>query len=142
MVGKYTELVDSYKSVNEALIHAGIHNKTNVKIEHIDSERFNKGVENLEADGILIPGGFGNRGVKGMLNVAKFARENNIPYFGICLGMQVAVIEFARNVLKLDADSTEFKKNTQHPVIGLITCLLYTSPSPRDRTRSRMPSSA
>ena len=121
MVGKYTELVDSYKSVNEALIHAGIHNKTNVKIEHIDSERFNKGVENLEADGILIPGGFGNRGVKGMLNVAKFARENNIPYFGICLGMQVAVIEFARNVLKLDADSTEFKKNTRHPVIGLIT---------------------
>ena len=121
MVGKYTELVDSYKSVNEALIHAGIHNKTNVKIEHIDSERFNKGVENLNADGILIPGGFGNRGVKGMLNVAKFARENNIPYFGICLGMQVAVIEFARNVLKLDADSTEFKKTTQHPVIGLIT---------------------
>jgi CTP synthase len=114
-------LVDSYKSVNEALNHAGIHNKTNVKIEHIDSERFNKGVENLEADGILIPGGFGNRGVKGMLNVAKFARENNIPYFGICLGMQVAVIEFARNVLKLDADSTEFKKTTQHPVIGLIT---------------------
>ena len=121
MVGKYTELVDSYKSVNEALIHAGIHNKTNVKIEHVDSERFNKGVENLKADGILIPGGFGNRGIKGMLNVAKFARENNIPYFGICLGMQVAVIEFARNVLKLDADSTEFKKNTQHPVIGLIT---------------------
>ena len=121
MVGKYTELVDSYKSVNEALIHAGIHNKTNVKIEHIDSERFNKGVENLKADGILIPGGFGNRGIKGMLNVAKFARENNIPYFGICLGMQVAVIEFARNVLKLDADSTEFKKTTQHPVIGLIT---------------------
>ena len=121
MVGKYTELVDSYKSVNEALIHAGIHNKTNVKIEHVDSERFNKGVENLKADGILIPGGFGNRGINGMLNVAKFARENNIPYFGICLGMQVAVIEFARNVLKLDADSTEFKKTTQHPVIGLIT---------------------
>jgi len=121
MVGKYTELVDSYKSVNEALIHAGIHNKTNVIIEHIDSERFNKEVENLDADGILIPGGFGNRGVKGMLNVAKFAREKNIPYFGICLGMQVAVIEFARNVLKLDADSTEFKKTTQHPVIGLIT---------------------
>ena len=121
MVGKYTELVDSYKSVNEALIHAGIHNKTNVKIEHIDSERFNKGVHNLEADGILIPGGFGNRGIKGMLNVARFARENNIPYLGICLGMQVAVIEFARNVLKLDADSTEFKKNTKHPVIGLIT---------------------
>ncbi len=121
MVGKYTELVDSYKSVNEALIHAGIHNKTNVIIEHIDSERFNKEVENLDADGILIPGGFGNRGIKGMLNVAKFAREKNIPYFGICLGMQVAVIEFARNVLKLDADSTEFKKTTQHPVIGLIT---------------------
>ena len=121
MVGKYTELVDSYKSVNEALIHAGIHNKTNVKIEHIDSEKFNKGVTNLDADGILVPGGFGNRGIKGMLNVVKFAREKNIPYFGICLGMQIAVIEFARNVLKLDADSTEFKKNTQHPVIGLIT---------------------
>ena len=85
MVGKYTELVDSYKSVNEALIHAGIHNKTNVKIEHIDSEKFNKGVTNLDADGILVPGGFGNRGIKGMLNVVKFAREKNIPYFGICL---------------------------------------------------------
>ena len=121
MVGKYTELVDSYKSVNEALIHAGIHNKTNVKIEHIDSERFNDKVDNLEANGILIPGGFGNRGINGMLNVAKFARENNIPYFGICLGMQVAVIEFARNVLKLDANSTEFNKTTRHPVIGLIT---------------------
>ena len=121
MVGKYTELVDSYKSVNEALIHAGIHNKTNVKIEHIDSERFNDKVDNLEANGILIPGGFGNRGINGMLNVTKFARENNIPYFGICLGMQVAVIEFARNVLKLDANSTEFNKTTRHPVIGLIT---------------------
>ena len=121
MVGKYTELVDSYKSVNEALIHAGIHNKTNVKIEYIDSEKFNKGVKKLNADGILVPGGFGNRGIKGMINIAKFARENNIPYFGICLGMQVAVIEFARNVLNLDADSTEFKKTAKHPVIGLIT---------------------
>ena len=121
MVGKYTELVDSYKSVNEALIHAGIHNKTNVKIEYIDSEKFNKGVKKLNADGILVPGGFGNRGIKGMINIAKFAREKNIPYFGICLGMQVAVIEFARNVLNLDADSTEFKKTAKHPVIGLIT---------------------
>ena len=121
MVGKYTELVDSYKSVNEALIHAGIHNGTNVKIEYIDSEMFNKGVKKINADGILIPGGFGNRGVKGMINVAKYAREKNIPFFGICLGMQIAVIEFARNVLKLDADSTEFKKTTKHPVIGLIT---------------------
>ncbi len=121
MVGKYTELVDSYKSVNEALIHAGIHNKTNVKIEYIDSEKFNKGVKKLNADGILVPGGFGNRGIKGMINIARFAREKNIPYFGICLGMQVAVIEFARNVLKLDADSTEFKKTAKHPVIGLIT---------------------
>ncbi len=121
MVGKYTELVDSYKSVNEALIHAGIHNKTNVKIEYFDSEKFNKGVKKLNADGILVPGGFGNRGIKGMINIAKFAREKNIPYFGICLGMQVAVIEFARNVLKLDADSTEFKKTAKHPVIGLIT---------------------
>ncbi len=121
MVGKYTELVDSYKSVNEALIHAGIHNGTNVKIEYIDSEMFNKGVKKINADGILIPGGFGNRGVKGMINVARYAREQNIPYLGICLGMQIAVIEFARNVLKLDADSTEFKKSTKHPVIGLIT---------------------
>ena len=92
-----------------------------VNLFALSDEIFNEKVDNLAADGILIPGGFGNRGVKGMLNVAKFARENNIPYFGICLGMQVAVIEFARNVLKLDADSTEFKKDTRHPVIGLIT---------------------
>ena len=121
MIGKYTELVDSYKSINEALVHAGIHNKTEVDIHYYDSEQFNKGIKNFKADGILIPGGFGNRGINGMINVAKHARENEIPYLGICLGMQIAVIEFARNILKLKADSTEFNKRTSHPVIALIT---------------------
>ncbi len=121
MVGKYTELADSYKSVNEALVHAGIHNKTEVEIEYFDSQDFNKGVKKLKPQGILIPGGFGGRGINGMINVAKYARTKNIPYLGICLGMQVAVIEFARNVLKLSANSTEFEKNTKHPVIALIT---------------------
>ena len=121
MVGKYTELVDSYKSINEALVHAGIHNKTEVDIHYYDSEQFNKGIKNFKADGILIPGGFGNRGINGMINIAKYAREKQIPYLGICLGMQIAVIEFARNILKLKADSTEFNKKTSHPVIALIT---------------------
>ncbi len=121
MVGKYTELADSYKSVNEALVHAGIHNKTEVEIEYFDSQDFNKGVKKFKPQGILIPGGFGGRGINGMINVAKYARTKNIPYLGICLGMQVAVIEFARNVLKLSANSTEFEKNTKHPVIALIT---------------------
>jgi CTP synthase len=121
MIGKYTELIDSYKSINEALVHAGIHNKTEVDIHYYDSEQFNKGIKNFKADGILIPGGFGNRGINGMINVAKHARENEIPYLGICLGMQIAVIEFARNILKLKADSTEFNKRTSHPVIALIT---------------------
>ena len=121
MVGKYTDLVDSYKSVNEALIHAGIHNKTNVEIKYFESDQFKNGIKNLLVDGILVPGGFGDRGIQGMINTAKYAREKNIPYFGICLGMQVAVIEYARNVLKLKADSTEFNKMTQNPVIALIT---------------------
>ena len=121
MVGKYTELADSYKSVNEALVHAGIHNKTEVEIEYFDSQDFNKSVKKFKPQGILIPGGFGGRGINGMINVAKYARTKNIPYLGICLGMQVAVIEFARNVLKLSANSTEFEKNTKHPVIALIT---------------------
>ena len=121
MVGKYTELADSYKSVNEALVHAGIHNKTEVEIEYYDSQGFDKEVKNFKPDGILIPGGFGGRGINGMINIAKFARVKDIPFFGICLGMQVAVIEFARNVLKIPANSTEFDKNTKNPVIALIT---------------------
>ena len=121
LVGKYTELADSYKSVNEALVHAGIHNKTEVEIEYFDSQDFNNGVTKFRPQGILIPGGFGGRGIDGMINVAKFARTKNIPFFGICLGMQVAVIEFARNVLKISANSTEFEKTTKHPVIALIT---------------------
>ena len=121
MVGKYTELADAYKSVNEALVHAGIHNKTEVEIKYYDSEQFKNGIKNFKADGILIPGGFGNRGIEGMINMAKYARTKQIPYFGICLGMQIAVIEFARHVLKIDADSTEFDKKTPNPVIALIT---------------------
>ena len=121
LVGKYTELADSYKSVNEALVHAGIHNKTEVEIEYFDSQDFNNGVTKFRPQGILLPGGFGGRGIDGMINVAKFARTKNIPFFGICLGMQVAVIEFARNVLKISANSTEFEKTTKHPVIALIT---------------------
>ena len=121
LVGKYTELADSYKSVNEALVHAGIHNKTEVEIEYFDSQNFNNGVTKFRPQGILIPGAFGGRGIDGMINVAKFARTKNIPFFGICLGMQVAVIEFARNVLKISANSTEFEKTTKHPVIALIT---------------------
>ena len=121
MVGKYTELADAYKSVNEALVHAGIHNKTEVEIQYYDSEQFKDGIKNFKADGILIPGGFGNRGIEGMINMAKYARTKQIPYFGICLGMQIAVIEFARNVLKIKADSTEFDKKTPNPVIALIT---------------------
>ena len=121
MVGKYTELADAYKSVNEALVHAGIHNRTEVEIQYYDSEQFKEGIKNFKADGILIPGGFGNRGIEGMINMAKYARTKQIPYFGICLGMQIAVIEFARNVLKIRADSTEFNKKTPNPVIALIT---------------------
>ena len=121
MVGKYTELADAYKSVNEALVHAGIHNKTEVEIQYYDSEQFKDGIKNFKADGILIPGGFGNRGIEGMINMAKYARTKQIPYLGICLGMQIAVIEFARNVLKIKADSTEFDKKTPNPVIALIT---------------------
>jgi len=121
MVGKYTELADAYKSVNEALVHAGIHNKTEVEIEYYDSEQFKDGIKNFKADGILIPGGFGNRGIEGMINMANHARKKQIPYLGICLGMQIAVIEFARNVLKIKADSTEFNKKTPNPVIALIT---------------------
>ncbi|WP_111643061.1 CTP synthase [Marinimicrobium alkaliphilum] len=124
MVGKYMELLDAYKSLNEALEHAGIHTRTKVKVNYIDAERVEKeGVEILkDADAVLVPGGFGDRGVDGKLMSVRYARENNVPYLGICLGMQSVVIEFARNVLGLkDADSTEFNKHSKHPVIGLIT---------------------
>ena len=124
-VGKYTELKDSYKSINEALEHAGIKNKAKVNInfveaDNISSKNIKKTLKN--ADAVLVPGGFGERGIEGMILACKYARENNIPYLGICLGMQVAIIEYARNVLNLKgANSTEFDQNTKHPVIGLIT---------------------
>jgi CTP synthase len=124
MVGKYMELLDAYKSLIEALTHAGIHTSTKVKINYIDAERVEKeGVEILkDADAILVPGGFGERGVEGKLMAVQYARENKVPYLGICLGMQSVVIEFARNVLGLKgANSTEFDRNAPHPVIGLIT---------------------
>ena len=124
MVGKYMELLDAYKSLNEALIHAGIQGRIKVNIDYIDSEDIeHHGTERLAGkDAILVPGGFGERGVEGKIMTAQFARENNVPYLGICLGMQVAVIEFARNVAGwADANSTEFTHTTQHPVVGLIT---------------------
>jgi CTP synthase len=124
MVGKYTDLTESYKSLSESLIHAGIHTHTKVKIAYVDSEDMEKGnFQALEScDAILVPGGFGERGVEGKIKTVQFARENKIPYLGICLGMQVAVIEYARNVAKLDkAHSTEFDHQTPNPVIALIT---------------------
>ncbi len=124
MVGKYVELTDSYKSVNEALKHAGLQNHVRVKIEHLDSETLEtSGVKDLSRfDAILVPGGFGKRGVEGKIATAQFAREHQVPYLGICLGMQVATIEYARHVAGLqDANSTEFEPNTPHPVIALIT---------------------
>ena len=124
MVGKYTELPDAYKSVNEALKHGGLKNRLTVHIRYIDSEDLEtKGVDILkDLDGILIPGGFGYRGVEGKIIAAQYARENKIPYLGICLGMQVALIEFARNVAGIkDANSTEFVKDCENPVVALIT---------------------
>ena len=124
-VGKYTELKDSYKSINEALEHAGIKNKTKVNINFVEAENLTtKNVaKNLKkSDAILVPGGFGERGVEGMILACKYSRENDIPYLGICLGMQVAIVEYARNVLNLKgANSTEFNQKTKYPVIGLIT---------------------
>ncbi len=124
MVGKYVDLTDAYKSLNEALLHAGIHTRTKVNIHYIDSESLEAdGVGVLEGmDAILVPGGFGERGIEGKIHAVKFAREHKIPYLGICLGMQVATIEFARNVAHLEnANSTEFRRDTPHPVIALIT---------------------
>ena len=124
MVGKYVDLSDSYKSLNEALRHAGMKNHAKVKIEYIDSETINATTVKQLArfDAILVPGGFGKRGIEGKIATARFARENKLPYLGICLGMQVATIEYARDVAGLvDANSTEFEPSTPHPVIALIT---------------------
>ena len=124
MVGKYMELLDAYKSLNEALNHAGLHTRTKLNMLYINAEDVEeKGIAILkDADAILVPGGFGERGLEGKLMAVRYARENKVPYLGICLGMQSVVIEFARNVLGLeDANSTEFDRKTPHPVIGLIT---------------------
>ena len=124
MVGKYVQLPDAYKSVNEALKHAGLKNRVHVKIKYIDSQSVEtNGEETLEGiDAILVPGGFGNRGIEGKIIAARYAREHNIPYLGICLGMQVAIIEYARNVAGMTgANSSEFDRDCQYPVIGLIT---------------------
>lgn len=124
MVGKYVDLSDSYKSVNEALRHAGMKNHVRVKIEHVDSETISDDTVGQLAkyDAILVPGGFGKRGIEGKISTARYAREHKVPYLGICLGMQVATIEFARHVAGLkDANSTEFEPGCAHPVIALIT---------------------
>jgi len=124
MVGKYIDLTDSYKSLTEALIHAGIKTRTKVKIHYVDSEQIEtQGTDQLkEMDAILVPGGFGKRGIEGKIAAVKFARESNVPYLGICLGMQIAAIEIARDVCGLEgANSTEFDSDTPHPVIALIT---------------------
>ncbi|MCD6675476.1 MAG: CTP synthase [Burkholderiaceae bacterium] len=124
MVGKYVDLTESYKSLSEALVHAGIHTESRIAIDYIDSERIEaEGTSMLEGfDAILVPGGFGRRGVEGKIQAIRYARENSVPYLGICLGMQLAVIEFARHVCGLaGANSTEFDPDSPHPVIGLIT---------------------
>jgi CTP synthase len=124
MVGKYVDLTESYKSLSEALVHAGIHTRSKVNIRYVDSESIElNGTGVLDgAAAILVPGGFGERGVEGKIEAVRYAREHNIPYLGICLGMQVAVIEYARHVAGLEgAHSTEFRKSATHPVIALIT---------------------
>ena len=124
MVGKYIDFADSYKSLIEAILHAGIHTRSKVHIDYIDSEELVKhGTKRLEnAHAILVPGGFGVRGVEGKILAAQYARENNIPYLGICLGLQIAVIEYARHELQLpEANSTEFVSPCPDPVIALVT---------------------
>jgi CTP synthase len=125
MVGKYTELADAYKSLNEALKHGGFKNNLKVDIDYVDSEKLD--IKNVhrklgKSNAILVPGGFGERGIEGMITAVKYARTKLIPYLGICLGMQIAVIEFARNIARLKlANSTEFDKTTNYPVVGLIS---------------------
>ena len=124
IVGKYVNLTDSYKSLNEALVHGGIANNCKVKLKFIDSEKAEAeglGGQLDDVDGVLVPGGFGIRGIEGMITAAQFSRENKIPYFGICLGMQMAVVEYARNICGLaKANSSEFDFQTPHPVIDLL----------------------
>ncbi|MBC7940473.1 MAG: CTP synthase, partial [Chitinophagaceae bacterium] len=123
MCGKYTDLSDSYKSLNEALRHAGIHNHARVDIEYVDAESLTpeRAAQLGRFDAILVPGGFGKRGIEGKILAAQYAREHGVPYLGICLGMQVATIEYARHVAGLpDANSTEFDPTTNNPVIALI----------------------
>ena len=124
MVGKYVDLTESYKSLIEALRHAGLHTSTRVNIEYIDSEELESGHTQVldTLDAILVPGGFGKRGTEGKIRAIQYARENGVPYLGICLGMQLAVIEFARHLAGMkDANSTEFNDETEHPVVALIT---------------------
>ncbi len=125
MVGKYVELPDAYKSINESLLHAGITHKVAVEIDYIDAERLESDealfAQLQDADAILVPGGFGERGTLGKIRAITYARENNVPYLGICLGMQLAVIEYARNVMRIDANSSEFDRKSAEPIIGLIT---------------------
>ncbi len=137
MVGKYVDLSDSYKSLNEALMHAGIHTRTKVRIEYLDSELIETGTVKLDhLDAILVPGGFGKRGTEGKIRAIRQARENNVPYLGICLGMQLATIEFARHECDLaGANSTEFDPDTPHPVVALIT--EWTDRTGRIEQRSR-----
>jgi CTP synthase len=124
MVGKYMHLTEAYKSLSEALAHAGVHSRTKVEVVYIDSQEIEReGTGALDAvDAVLVPGGFGERGIEGKIQAARYARERRVPYLGICLGMQIAVIEYARHVAELEgAHSTEFDRQTPHPVIGLIT---------------------
>lgn len=137
MVGKYMDLTEAYKSLTEALKHAGLHNRQQINIHYVDSQDVEKrGTDMLkDMDAILIPGGFGERGVEGKIATAKFARENNIPYLGICLGMQVAVIEYARHKAGLEnANSTEFNASTENPVVGLITEWINRDGSTEERS--------
>jgi len=138
MVGKYVNLTDAYKSLTEALIHAGIHTRAQVNIVYIDSEEIEtQGTDCLKnVEAILVPGGFGERGIEGKIRAAKFARKNKIPYLGICLGMQVAVIDFAREIGLKGAHSTEFDSNTPHPVIALITEWMTESGDLEKRTEN------
>ncbi len=124
LVGKYTELSDAYKSINEALTHAGIHSQTQVDLVYIDADSIDQqGTDSLATlDALLVPGGFGERGVEGKIKAIRYAREHKLPFLGICLGMQTAVIEFARAVVGLQkANSTEFDPNTPYPVVGMVT---------------------
>ena len=122
--GKYTHLKDAYKSIIEAFVHAGVENDCSVELKWIDAEEVTKKSADSDlgdVDGVLIPGGFGERGIEGKIEALRYVRENQIPYLGICLGMQCAVIEFARNVCKLEkANSFEFNQETKHPVIHLM----------------------